>query len=94
MTFNDDVWIMKEYGHTESWIKLFTFSYMQDPNDSYIFTKPIYMFEDDQMLLVTNGDTYKKLIVYDPRNDTYKFTNFNVKTIFDLEVSIESLISP
>jgi F-box interacting protein len=66
MTFNDDVWIMKEYGHTESWIKLFTFSYMQDPNDSYIFTKPIYMFEDDQMLLVTNGDTHKKLIVYDP----------------------------
>jgi F-box interacting protein len=96
MIFNRDVWVMKEYRHTKSWSKLFTVSYMQDPNMSYILTKAIYMFEDDQVLfeLKVDGDSHRKLIVYDPRINTFKFTNYQNKSIFAPQVCVESLISP
>jgi F-box interacting protein len=96
MIFYHDVWVMKEYGLTKSWTKLFTVSYMQDPNMSYILTKAIYMFEDDQVLLElkVDGDSHKRLIVYDPRINTFKFTNYQKKSVYDSEVCVESLISP
>jgi len=36
----------------------------------------------------------KKLIVYDPRNDTFKFTMFENENSYDQEICVESLISP
>lgn len=96
MISGNDVWLMKEYGKKESWTKLFTVSYK-----SHSLTKAIYMFEDDQVLLQTLGNWKRKLIVYDPRNDTYKC--INNKSIYnpkynalrnDLKVCTESLISP
>jgi F-box interacting protein len=36
MIINHDVWVMKDYGHTESWTKLFTVSYMQDQGNIYV----------------------------------------------------------
>jgi predicted ribosome quality control (RQC) complex YloA/Tae2 family protein len=63
---------------------------------SYILTKAIYMFEDDQVLLElkVDGDSHKRLIVYDPRINTFKFTNYQKKSVYDSEVCVESLISP
>ena len=96
MIYGHDVWVMKEYGNKESWTKLFTVSYMQGPGKSYTLIKAIYMFEDEQVLLeyIEPGDSYKKLTVYDPRNGTFKFTNFQNKSVHALEVCVESLISP
>ncbi|GAU24908.1 hypothetical protein TSUD_116330 [Trifolium subterraneum] len=96
MVFYHDVWVMKEYGHTKSWTKLFTVSYAQDPNMSYNLTRVIYMFEDDQVLLElkVDRDSHEKLIVYDPRINTFKFTNYLNKSRYASEVCVESLISP
>jgi len=90
MTYSDDVWIMKEYGNTESWIKLFTISYVKDPRYCSAHPKAIYIFEDDQVLLKCVGNFDFNYFVYDFRKGTIKPTNFqNI-----LEVYVESLISP
>ncbi|KAK2441372.1 F-box/kelch-repeat protein [Trifolium repens] len=101
MTYDHDVWIMKDYGNKESWTKLFTVSYMRDPSKSYDLTEIVYMFEDGQVLLQTlGGDWYSKLILYDPRIGTFKFIEFQNNNICDPiardgpKVCIESLISP
>ncbi|GAU47965.1 hypothetical protein TSUD_280240 [Trifolium subterraneum] len=99
MIYGHDIWIMKEYGNNESWTKLFTVSYMQDPSMSYYLTKAFYMFEDDQVLLQSFGDLRLKLIVYDPKIGTFKFIKFQNKSICDMisrstEFCLESLISP
>ena len=85
-----DVWIMKEYGNKESWTKLFTTSYLRDPNKAYSLTKAVYIYEDDKVLLQTYGDWNSKLIVYDYRKSAFKFT----KIASSPEVCVESLISP
>ncbi|MCH96681.1 F-box family protein [Trifolium medium] len=100
MMYGHDVWIMKEYGNTESWTKLFSVSYMGDPSKSYHLTNTVYTFEDGQVLLKSLVDWNSKLIVYDPRIGTFKFSKFQNNNVYDPtyphgpEVCIESLISP
>jgi len=90
VTYGDDVWIMKEYGNKESWIKLFTMSYAKDPRYCSAHPKAIYIFEDDQVLLKCVGNFNFNYFVYNFRKGTIKLTNFqNI-----LEIYIESLISP
>ncbi|MCH90448.1 F-box family protein, partial [Trifolium medium] len=81
----------EEYGNKESWIKLFTVSRM-----SNALTKAIYIFKNDQVLLESIGAWYKKLIVYDPRSDTFKFKKRSAYNPSDIppEVCVESLLSP
>ncbi|AES68581.1 F-box/kelch-repeat protein At3g23880 [Medicago truncatula] len=83
-----DVWIMKEYGNKDSWTKLFTLSCRVDRGVSHISAKPVYLFEDDQVLLKLTGAFNS--FVYDSRSGTLKSSDFqNI-----LGVSVESLISP
>ncbi|CAJ2638483.1 unnamed protein product [Trifolium pratense] len=91
MISGHDVWLMKEYGNKVSWIKLFTVSRM-----SNALTKAIYIFKNDQVLLESIGAWYKKLIVYDPRSDTFKFKKRSAYNPSDIppEVCVESLLSP
>jgi len=52
------------------------------------------MFEDDQVLFESGwaGNSYRKLILYDPKNSTIKFNFLN--TCFSApKVCVESLIS-
>lgn len=102
-----DVWLMKEYGNKESWTKLFTVSYKQDPSLSFFLYKMIYVFEDGQVLLQMKMPFVSpQLIMYDPRIGTFKFVTFP-KSFYDsrsgvldvlkyggLVVCIASLISP
>ncbi|XP_058786770.1 F-box/kelch-repeat protein At3g23880-like [Vicia villosa] len=84
------IWVMKEYGIQDSWTKLFSVSYMQHPTKCYALYKVLYIFEDDRLLLETLEDWKRKLVVYDPKNDTFKVTRFtNI-----LNVCLETLISP
>jgi len=102
MISDHDVWLMKEYGNKESWIKLFTVSYMEDPfymwgpSKSYALTKVVYIFEDDQVLLESKGSWSKKLVVYDPKNDIFKLQYNSAYNLSDgaPEVCVESLLSP
>ncbi|KEH32866.1 F-box protein interaction domain protein [Medicago truncatula] len=90
MVFGYDVWVMKEYKNKESWSKLFTISHIPDLPTYYGIIKVLHIFEDGQVLLdSTNGYTWK-LIFYNSRDGTYKFTEFE----FRCEVCVESLISP
>jgi hypothetical protein len=90
---------MKESQNKKSWIKLFTVSYMRDPSKSHVLEKVIFTFEDGQVLLESHGDWGMKLIVYDPKINTFKFTKFQNKSVYDSkyhgpEVCVESLILP
>ena len=91
LTCGDDVWVMKEYGKKESWTKLFTIPYERDPNRSYGYGKVIYVFEDDEVVMLNIfGASELNLILYDSKNDTVKSTNLKNRP----EVCIESLIWP
>ncbi|CAK8564709.1 unnamed protein product [Lathyrus sativus] len=86
-----DVWVMKTYGVQESWTKLFSVSYLEDPRMSCILTKALYIFEDDKLLLELQEEKRRrKLIVYNPKNGTFKVSNF----IRLPEVCVQSLLSP
>ncbi|KAK2439888.1 F-box/kelch-repeat protein [Trifolium repens] len=94
-----DIWLMKECQNKESWIKLYTISYKRDPSKSYVLNKAIYIFENGQVLLESHGDWGLKLIVYNPKINTFKFTKFQNKSVYNSryhepEVSVESLILP
>ncbi|GAU28237.1 hypothetical protein TSUD_118440 [Trifolium subterraneum] len=91
VTSGDDVWIMKEYGNKESWTKLFTVPYMREPTKSHVGFRPIYINEDDQVILEFIGDFDIYLALYHSKSGTLIPTNFECGTP---EVSVESLISP
>jgi F-box interacting protein len=103
MICGHDIWIMKEYGNKESWTKLFSVSYIRDPSKLYFLTKALYAFENGQVLLESRGDWYMKLNAYDPKIGTFRFINFQNKSVYNPigrnfvdgpEICIESLISP
>ncbi|KEH32867.1 putative F-box domain-containing protein [Medicago truncatula] len=85
-----DVWVMKEHGNQDSWTKLFTISCMRNFNKCHATFKVLHMFEDGQVLLKYRKRLTWKLMFYNSRNGTFKFTK--VENMF--EVCIESLISP
>ncbi|XP_045822399.1 F-box/kelch-repeat protein At3g23880-like [Trifolium pratense] len=89
MINGDDVWIMKEHGNKDSWTKMFTIPYFQDPRTSYSFVKLINIFEDyiDESI---EGKWTWKSIVYEFKNDIIKLTEFESTPA----VCVESLIAP
>jgi F-box interacting protein len=94
-----DVWIMKEYGNKESWIKLFSLSYMGEPSIYNFLVNAVYMFEDGQVLFESHEDGYLKMCVHDPTIGTIKYIKFQDKSVYDHVFDrcpfncIESLIS-
>ncbi|XP_024633547.1 F-box/kelch-repeat protein At3g23880 [Medicago truncatula] len=91
LTCGDDVWVMKQYGKKESWTKLFTIPYERDPNRFYMYAKVIYVFEDDEVVMLhILGALGLNLILYNYKNGTLKSTNLKNNP----EVCIESLIWP
>jgi len=93
-----DVWIMKEYGNGQSWTKLLSVPQMGNP---YIYTKPLYISEDDQVLMYFRKMRKFSLAVYDSINGTFKIIEVQnnihdlmMPAICTLEVHVESLISP
>jgi hypothetical protein len=98
MIYGDDVWVMREYGNKDSWTKLFTIPYIQNPRTSYRFLKIVNIFEDDQVLLEYVDESIEenwtwKLMVYDSKNDIIKSMEF-AEYESTPEVCVESLISP
>ncbi|XP_058785017.1 F-box/kelch-repeat protein At3g23880-like [Vicia villosa] len=82
-----DVWVMKTFGIQESWVKLFSVSYLQNRGMSSILTNASYIC-DGQLLLELWQ--IQKVIVYDSKNDTFKVTRFTRLP----EVCVESLLTP
>ncbi|RHN66085.1 putative F-box associated interaction domain-containing protein [Medicago truncatula] len=91
-----DVWIMKEYGNKESWIKLYNVPYMED-RGLCAYTKALYISDDEKLLMdfYEVGSNILKLVVYDSKNDTLKIHEIqNINRWMNPEVYIKSLISP
>ncbi|CAK8564702.1 unnamed protein product [Lathyrus sativus] len=88
--FDNHIWVMKEYGIYDSWTKLLSVSYMQDRSKCCLLFDALYIFDDDRVLLETEEDSKTKVVVYDPKNDTFKVALFKDR----LHVCLESLISP
>ncbi|XP_058767133.1 F-box/kelch-repeat protein At3g23880-like [Vicia villosa] len=93
ITYDHDVWVMKEYGILDSWTKLFNVTHLLNPlSNSFRLTNLLYIFQDDQVLLVFEHFLGRvSLIVYNFKNDTSKVSSM-LKDIS--EVYVESLISP
>ncbi|XP_058754888.1 F-box/kelch-repeat protein At3g23880-like [Vicia villosa] len=96
----DDVFIMKEYGNENSWIKLFSVPHMKTWRDDGHYTKVLYISEDDQVLMEFCKDwteTEFNLVVYDSINNTFKIPKFQNNIHGHMvanEIYVESLICP
>ncbi|RHN55928.1 putative F-box domain-containing protein [Medicago truncatula] len=86
---SNDVWIMKEYGMTASWTKLFTIPFMPS---YYFFANVMHIFEDGLVTWKSTQDSIQNLVFYNSINGSVKFSYFQFE--FILEVCVESLISP
>ncbi|KAL5078455.1 hypothetical protein RYX36_017439 [Vicia faba] len=89
--FDHDVWVMNTYGIQESWIKLFSVSFLQHPRMSCILSKASYICDGQLLLEVKDKKKQKrKLIAYNSKNGAFKVTKF----LRLPEVCVESLLSP
>ncbi|CAJ2658501.1 unnamed protein product [Trifolium pratense] len=90
-----DVWLMDEYGNTESWTKLFRIPRGEPP--AYI--TPLYLSEDDHVLMesryVRQSKPQSELAIYNSRDSILKTTEIQkINCSMVHEVYQESLISP
>jgi F-box interacting protein len=90
-----DVWIMNECGNNKPWTKLYRVPYMVD-RGHHPYCTPIYITEDDQVLMYFHDHSmHTNLVVYDSKIGTYNMPELqNIVYWMDLEVYVESLISP
>jgi F-box interacting protein len=88
--YEQDIWLMKEYGNRESWTKLASVPYLSP------YCNVPYISEDDQVLMEFTPTWYEReLAVYDYKNGTLK--SLDIKEIYHLMcpyIYVESLISP
>lgn len=66
-TFSD-VWLLKEFGNDEFWIKLFRLPSMEDFYGFCFYERLLYVFEDGKVLLQFQSE----LVVYNPIDGTLK----------------------
>lgn len=84
------VWVLKDYGVGESWVKLMTIPYLPNPED-FSYSMPFCGSEKGQVLLMFEFD----LVLYDPRDQSFKYPRIeNGNGWFDAEVYVETLVSP
>ncbi|OIT20251.1 f-boxkelch-repeat protein, partial [Nicotiana attenuata] len=86
----DDMWVMKEYGVKESWIKLYTFRYPNVLKD-YMISPPLCMSNEGEILHVV-GSTFA---IYNPVYRSFtspKVTNIDGSV--EAKLYIESLVCP
>jgi F-box interacting protein len=89
-----DVWLMKEYGNKESWIKLFHLPCFSSYAD---FADIVYISEDNHMLHVFRNHRKFKWAVYDFKNDTFTVKSSQTEDnlgMVESQVCVETLMSP
>jgi F-box interacting protein len=91
----DDVWVMKEFGNDESWIKLIRIPGFSNRCLYFDNHKILYVFDDDNHVLLLMEEKFKlKWVVYDSKNDIVKSTKFQDFSWVESKVYVESLLSP
>ncbi|GAU16406.1 hypothetical protein TSUD_117550 [Trifolium subterraneum] len=89
-----DVWCMKEYGKKESWSKLFSIPLTTNLHFSH-HMEVVYIYEDEQVLLMFTQVYKPELVVYDSKSQTFRHPV--IENLDDRMVPIdyvESLVTP
>ncbi|XP_016470083.1 F-box/kelch-repeat protein At3g23880-like [Nicotiana tabacum] len=86
-----DIWVMKEYGVKESWTKMFTINFPDRPTE-YIFTPPIFMSNEGEVLLHF-GSCFTKYNLKDDSTRYLDVTNF-APCLEEAEIYVTSLVCP
>ncbi|PIN13420.1 hypothetical protein CDL12_13946 [Handroanthus impetiginosus] len=85
-----DVWVMKEYGVKESWSKVVTIPYVNDPG-RFLYSKPLCMLPNGDISLVFGNH----FIVYNVKDNSFRHPETsNVAAFLEADIYVESLVSP
>ncbi|CAA0833038.1 F-box protein CPR30 [Striga hermonthica] len=83
-----DVWVLREYGNEDSWYKVVTIPYVEDPRN-FLHTKPLTVLPSGEVLLAVGLN----LVVYDPRANCFRRPGMsNVGLFLEVDVYVESLV--
>ncbi|ONI26433.1 hypothetical protein PRUPE_1G024400 [Prunus persica] len=78
------VWIMKEYGVTESWTLLYCLENEAVPSGVGYFSKPLVLSKNGEMVLTHNG---RGFFWYDLRNKSFKQVQFSRPPSTQLDIT-------
>ncbi|XP_059639014.1 F-box/kelch-repeat protein At3g06240-like [Cornus florida] len=82
---DDVLWVMKEYGVKQSWTKL-------ELGIPFLHTiKPLALLRNDEALLLID---FTKFVLYNTREGTYRDLVTDDVECFDVEIYVDSLVSP
>ncbi|KAI8537981.1 hypothetical protein RHMOL_Rhmol09G0065500 [Rhododendron molle] len=85
-----DIWVMKEYGQTESWTKLFSIPHITNLWD-YEHSTLLYLSRNGEVLLQLGP----QLVLCNPRDGTFKnIVIHNLLAWLEAHIYVESLVSP
>lgn len=85
-----DVWVLKEYGVKESWTKVISIPYIDDPG-KYMYSIPLCILPNGEVLLALGSS----FVVYNLKDNSLKFPKItNVTDFLGAITYIESLVSP
>lgn len=70
-----DVWVMKEQGVADSWLKTCSFTFGLDPNNSVNEFRPICILGNGKILITQFMNGSNQLVMYDKSNDSYETLN-------------------
>ena len=91
-----DVWIMKEFGNDQSWIKLMSIPHKE--HGFYHQCNELYISKDDDQVVLEflqEERLNKSLLIYDFVNKTSKIPQIqNINNFITSKIYVESLISP
>lgn len=91
---SSDIWLMKEYGNKESWMKLIRLPNFRD-NGFFHDPKIVHISEDgNQVLLLFINLVELNWIVYDSKNDTIRIIKALDGGWAHSNIYVESLLSP
>ncbi|KAG5560587.1 hypothetical protein RHGRI_003793 [Rhododendron griersonianum] len=86
-----DVWVMKEYGTSESWTKLVVIPYVKHPSGSPYATTPVCILKNGEVLL----HNFMHWVRYNSKDGTFVYpTIHNCSARFNVFPYVESLVSP
>ncbi|CAK9141468.1 unnamed protein product [Ilex paraguariensis] len=86
-----ELWVMKEYGKSDSWSKIATMSYSMFPKLRNQYDTPICISEDGKLLLSMR----REVGLYNPKDNTVEYPEVhNSGACFEHMTYVESLVSP
>lgn len=85
-----DVWVLKDYGVKESWTKVFSIPYIDEP-EKYVSPRPLCILLNGEVLWALGSS----FVVYNPKENSFRFPNIsNLNDFLEVNTYIESLVLP